>query len=64
LRGPKTDQEMTEGPTGHIQSAHAECVPNSPLVLEPPLVSKVLVSVLKTARALTRPRGFESHTLR
>ncbi|PWT76040.1 MAG: hypothetical protein C5B60_04540 [Chloroflexi bacterium] len=31
---------------------------------ESPLASKVQAQVLKTARALTRPRGFESHTLR
>jgi len=46
------------------QSAHAEYVPSSSLVPESLLVSKVQAQVLKTAVALTRHRGFESHTLR
>jgi hypothetical protein len=46
------------------QSAHAEYVPSSSFVQEPPLVSKVQAQVLKTARARKCPRGFESHTLR
>jgi hypothetical protein len=46
------------------QSAHAEYVPSSSLVPESRLVSKVQAQVSKTARALTRPRVLESHTLR
>ena len=40
-----------------FQSTHAEYVPSSPLGPQSPLVNKVQVQVLKTARALTRPRG-------
>lgn len=40
---------MAETPLRRIRSAHAEYVPNSPLVPEPPLVSKVQAQVLKTA---------------
>jgi hypothetical protein len=34
---------------GHIQGAHAEYVPNSPLVPGSPLVNTVQAQVLKTA---------------
>jgi hypothetical protein len=45
---------VTRRTPGHVQSARAVCVPNSPLVPDSPLVSEVQAQVLKPARALTR----------